>query len=100
MAADPDREVVLLDERILELADTALAVQQLLPRAVRVGCQCGRHRNTGDDHIGETAPRRKPRKPCQSSHYRSEVSFRLVTTERQGDIVSTEAERIVDGVLV
>jgi len=35
--ADADRQVVLLDERILQLADSAPSVQQCLPRAVRVG---------------------------------------------------------------
>ena len=60
MAADADRKVVLLDERILELADTALPVQQPLPGAFRVGCQGSRHGDAGDDHVGEPVPRSQP----------------------------------------
>src|ERR1700760_542655 len=97
MAADADGQVVLLDERILELTDAALPAQQLLPRAIGIGCQRGRHRDAGDDHIGESGPRSEP---CESSHYCSDGSSRSVTAKRQGDIVTTEAERIVDGVLV
>jgi hypothetical protein len=64
VSTDSHRKVVLLDERILELADAALAVQQLLPGVVGVGCQGSRHRDTGDDHVGETVPRREPGQPC------------------------------------
>ena len=37
MPADADRKVVLLDERIVQLADSTLSVEQRLPGAVRVG---------------------------------------------------------------
>ena len=60
MAPDADRKVVLLDERILELADPALSVQQPLPRGVRIGCQGSRHGNASDDNIGESVPRSQP----------------------------------------
>jgi hypothetical protein len=62
--ADTDRQVVLLNERIIELANAALPVQQLLPGVVRIGCQGGRHRNARDDHIGEAVPRGEPCQPC------------------------------------
>ena len=57
MPTDANRQVVLLDERVIEKADTALTVQQLLPGVFRIGCQGSRHRNAGDDHVGEAIPR-------------------------------------------
>src|SRR5262249_41449681 len=94
MPSDADREVVLLDERILEFADPALPVEQPLPRGFGVRCQRSRHREPGDDHVGKTVP-------CsQRSHYCSEGPSRLVAAKCQCDIVTTEAERVVDGVLV
>ena len=52
--------------------DAALPVQQPLPGGLRVGRQGGRHRESGDDHVGETVPRGKPGQRC---HYCSESSF-------------------------
>ncbi len=64
MPTDSHRQVVLLDELVVEKPDTALPVQQLLPGAVGIGCQGGRHRNAGDDHVGEAVPRRQTSQPC------------------------------------
>jgi hypothetical protein len=58
---DANREVELLDEGIVELADPALSVQQLLPGVVSVGSQRSRHRDAGDNHIRETVSGRELR---------------------------------------
>ena len=54
---DADRQVELLDERVVERADTALAFEQQLPGVLHVGSQGSRHGNARDDHVGETLPR-------------------------------------------
>ena len=85
MSADADGQVVLLDERVLELADPALSVEQPLPCGFCVRRQGGRHRKTGDDHVGETVPRGKAGQRC---HYSSDGSSRLSnarTPERHCD---------------
>ena len=53
MTADANRQVELLDERVLERADTAATVEQRLPRALGIGGQGGRHRHPGHHHVRE-----------------------------------------------
>lgn len=60
--ADPHRQVVLLDERILEPADAALPVEQLLPGGFGIDGQRRRRRHAGDDDIGKSVTR------CQRCH--------------------------------
>ena len=69
MPADADGQVELLDERVLELSDPALAVQQSLPRSFRIGCQGSRHRNAGDNNVREAVPRSQP------THFAAMVPF-------------------------
>src|ERR1700733_12288959 len=52
MPADPNRQVELLDELILQPVDPSLPVQQLLPGVVNTRAERSRHRHTGDNHIG------------------------------------------------
>src|ERR1700761_52066 len=58
---DANRQVELLNEGIVKLANPARSVQQLLPGAVGVGSQRCRHRDAGDDHIGQTISGRELR---------------------------------------
>ena len=51
-------------------ADAALPVEQPLPGAVSVGRQGGRHRDTGDDNVGETVPRSQPCHCCSERSFR------------------------------
>jgi hypothetical protein len=53
-AADADGKVVLVDEGLVEQADTALALQQLLPGVFGVGRQGIARRHGGDDDVGQT----------------------------------------------
>ena len=55
MPTDAHRQVVLLDEVVIQGADAALPSSSALPGAVGVGCQGSRHGKTGDDNVGETA---------------------------------------------
>ena len=54
MPTDANRQVVLLDERILERADPGLPVEELLPGVLGVGRERGRHGDASDDHVGKT----------------------------------------------
>src|SRR5260370_40234683 len=95
MSADADRQVVLVDERIVEFADSALTIEQSLPGGLGIGRQSSRHGNAGDDHCGEPVPR------CEPCHLYFDLSCRRsVAPECQGDIVTTATKRVVDGVLV
>jgi len=55
--ADANRQVVLLDEVILERPDSTLPVEQQLPGVFGVGCDRGRHGDASDDHVWESVPR-------------------------------------------
>ncbi len=56
MSADANWQVELLDEWVIERTDPALAVQQQLPRSLRVGRERGRHGDAGDDYVGKAFP--------------------------------------------
>ena len=68
VSADADGQVVLLNERIVQETDSALPVQQFLPRVLGIHGQCRRSRHASDDDV------RKAVTGCQLSHRRREFS--------------------------
>lgn len=74
MSADANWQVELLDEWVIERTDPALAVQQQLPRSLRVGRERGRHGDAGDDYVGKGFPGNQLR------HWSCERSFHIGPT--------------------
>ena len=52
--ADTNRQVVLVDERLVQSADPALALQQLLPGVLGIGCEGIARREGCDDDVGKS----------------------------------------------